>query len=955
MAMKTPPMAEWRRAFATLFVVLVGLFSAGCGRTSPERTSNGVVVRLAQGALKLELHSARTVRVVFDPTGRFDPRPRLVVRTEPSTVRFDLRPIDDGVELKTAALVVRVQGKTGAVSFHDLHGGLLLRENPARPRAVTPAVVLSEATHAVRQNFLLSADEGLYGLGQYPDGVMNYRGHDVTMTQSNGTVVVPFLVSTRRFGLLWDNYSKTKFHDGPDGCSFWSEVGDVVDYYFIAGADMDDVVRGYRQLTGAAPLFAKWAYGYFQSKERYKTGQELIDVVSEYRRRGLPIDTIVQDWRYWGGEDQWSGMRFDEGTFPDAAGLIAKLHQQYHAHLMISIWPVLGRKTDIFDEMKSKGHLFEPEHWTKGRVYDAYSKEARDIYWRYVRDGLFAKGVDAFWMDATEPEFQDAGEPYIKAARRNALGTMARYLNTYSLMTTGGVYEGQRATTGDKRVFILTRSAFAGQQRYAAATWSGDITADWSVLRNQVAAGMNLSMAGIPYWTTDIGAFYVTRQGIFDEGCRDPAYREMYVRWFEFGAFCPIFRSHGTSTPREIWRFGEPGSWSYDALRKYDRLRYRLLPYIYSLAWEVTNAGYTLMRGLPMDFPDDLAVRAIGDQFMFGPSILVSPVTEHMYYGEDAASETIPSQNLYTADGQRGGLTAAFYNGANFESLVAQRVQDSAAFEAWGEGMPSGLAETTYCIRWTGEIQSQAAGTYEFWLSLDDGARMWLDGRLLVNDWGKQGGKTYKVKVPLRADTRYALKIEHGNKKYGTEMRLGWRTPGMKRVVYDPSRVQTRSVYLPGTGGWTDFWTGERLDAGTAVDRAVPIDVMPLYVRAGSIVPLGPHLQWAEERRADPIELRVYPGADASFTLYEDEGDSYRYERGARALIDLHWNDQTRCLTIGERKGSFPGMFARRTFDVVWVRPGHGTGVDPEKVPDAVVQYEGQARPVCRQDHPSIR
>ncbi len=356
------------------------------------------------------------------------------------------------------------------------------------------------------------------------------------------------------------------------------------------------------------------------------------------------------------------------------------------------------------------------------------------------------------------------------------------------------------------------------------------------------------------------------------------------------------------------------------------------------------------MRGLPMDFPDDARARRIGDQFMFGPSMLVAPVTTHLYYGENAEADTVPRENLYTANGQPGGLTASFYNGAHFDTPVAERVQDSAAFEAWGEGMPSGLAETTYCIRWTGQVKTKEAGTYEFWLSLDDGARMWLDGKPLVDDWGKQGGKTYKVKVPLRADTRYALTIEHGNKKYGTEMRLGWRTPTMKRIVYDPSRVRTQSVYLPGTGTWIDFWTGDRLDAGTTVDRAVPIEIMPLYVRAGSIVPLGPHLQFTGEQPADPIELRVYSGADAHFVLYEDEGDNYAYERGARALIPFAWDDHTGSLVIGQRQGAFPGMLARRTFRVVFVRPGHGVGVDPEAAPDAVVAYDGHALRVSRQN-----
>ena len=510
---------------------------------------------------------------------------------------------------------------------------------------------------------------------------MNYRSHDVSLVQDNTVAVVPFHVSTQNYGLLWDNYSYTKFHDNTDGTSLWSNVADAIDYYFVAGTDMDDVISGYRFLTGKTPMFGKWAYGYWQSKERYNSQDEILNVVKEYRNRKLPIDNIVQDWMYW-GDLGWSALDFDRKKFPDPKGMIDTIHA-HNMHIMISVWPNFALKTNVFKEMESQGFLISGENGKSRGLYDAYNKDARQLYWDWLNKNMFSIGMDAWWMDATEPEVGGASPDEIAENLgnygNNTLGTMARYLNPFSLMSTKGVYEHQRKVTDDKRVYILTRSAFAGQQRYGAVTWSGDIYASWQVFRNQISAGLNFCMAGIPYWTTDIGAFIPNNP----LGCRDEAYREIYVRWFQFGAFCPMFRSHGSGTPREIWQFGEKGYWAYDALVKFDQLRYKLLPYIYSLAWKVTSEDYTIMRGLSFDFRDDPKVHNVDNQYMFGPAFLISPVTERMYFDNTFVGDLISEKNLFVADDENNGLRIDFYNGQNFEKPVTNRIEKTIDFCRW--------------------------------------------------------------------------------------------------------------------------------------------------------------------------------------------------------------------------------------------------------------------------------
>ncbi len=759
-----------------------------------EKSADGVMVDVPGGKLKLKVVSEEIFRIVFAPGEEIPETTSLVVldKKRPKAAWKFIKN-ENGFTVSTQRISASVSIITGAITFRDSKGKIILREKESDGRTYIPSVAeRKKNAWSVQQRFTLSDNEALYGLGQFQDGIINWRGHDVLIAQANRISVVPFLLSTAGYGILWDNYSVTKYHDGGDGMGFQSEVADAIDYYFVYGPEPDAVISGYRELTGAAPMYPKWAYGYFQSKERYKSGEELIGVVAEYRKRGLPLDVIVQDWKYW-GKYGWSAMKFDEDIFPHPEKTIQTLHDKYNAHIMISIWPKFGYETDIFKEMNAKGFLYpydsfknDPSYTNDTGVYDAYNKDARDIYWKYASDGIFSKGMDGWWLDGTEPEFTlvDTQEEFIRLMKKvggASSGSTSRFMNPFSLMTTKGIYENQRRTTSDKRVYILTRSAFAGQQRYAATTWSGDIFAEWNILRNQISAGLNFSMAGIPYWTNDIGGFFVSHAG----GCENDEYRELYVRWFQFGVFTPIFRSHGTSTPREIWRFGEKGDWAYDALEKFDHLRYRLMPYIYSLAWKVTEENYTLMRGLAFDFTRDANVLNIDDQYMFGPAFLVNPVTVPMYRKE----------------------------------AVKPKVYESMYY----------------------------------------------------------GNHTPRPKFPIKTN----------------------------------SKIMERKVYIPAGTDWYDFWTGEKINGGREVKAPAPIDEMPLYVRAGSIVPIGPDIQYATEKPADPIELRIYPGADGVFTIYEDENDNYNYEKGIYATIPISWNNAKKTLTIGDRSARFRGCWSQ--------------------------------------------
>lgn len=873
-----------------------------------------------------------------------DLHPSLIILPQPT---YDGTAANRHVQ-SSGRLTVEHSPQTDRLVFRDADGAILLEE-PCDARSVTPSTVDDGAGFEVTQSFVLRDDEAIYGLGQFQDGHMNYRGKRVDLIQCNKEIAVPVLVSTGGWGILWDNYSHTVLDDTGEDLALWSEAGNGIDYYFIYGPSMDEIIAGYRQLTGAAPLFGKWAYGFWQSKERYKDRNELVETIREYRERKIPIDNIVQDWRYW-GRHGWSAMKFDDASFPDPTEMIRQIHEEYAAHLMVSIWPCVGTGSDVFNELKEDGHLFPVQLWCNGRLYDAYSEKARDVYWKHAKKGLFDQGVDAWWMDGTEPELISAHDLHeskhsIAGNGRPSIGSWRRYLNTFSLMTTKGIYENQRSVTSDKRVFILSRSSFAGQQRYAAATWSGDISASWDVFRKQISAGLNYCMAGAPYWTTDIGAFFINGRGAsYPDGCKDDSYKELYVRWYQYGAFCPLFRAHGTGTPREVWQFGEEGHWAYDVQVKFDNLRYRLMPYIYSLAWMVTDQGYTMMRGLPMDFREDHATHGIDTQFMFGPALMVCPVIHCIDHPRKNSDRPIYTSEWGRSNENPNPIAGEYYTGLNFDTFQFEESARKIDFD-WSGAPPPNMPEENYSIRWTGRIVPDETGPYEIHVLCDHGVRMWIENELVIDAWDKRERGKLSTARPMEANTPYDVVLEYCHADGNTaSIVVTWSGPSAtEQLAAEQDTRKHRDVYLPKDVDWYDFWTGERFDGGITVQRDCPIEVMPLYVRAGSIVPMGPYLQYATEGPADPIELRIYPGKDGAFTLYEDENDTYNYEQGVCSTIQFSWIDDKRQLTIGERHGKFPDMLQERTFHVVIVRDGRGVGVEPAETPDAVVVYAGDS------------
>jgi len=910
-----------------------------------ERTADGIVLAQGGSFLKVEACADDTIRVASSRDKSFFTHDSLIVsRRSGAPAAWELSTDGGSATLRTARLQARVDLVSGAVSFLDPQGRPILAEQPGS-RTLEPAAVQGAQTFHVRQAWAANPGESLYGLGENQLGLLDIRGRDLDLWQHNGTVAVPFLVSSAGYGLLWDNNSYTRFGDlrdfepmpaprlldadghaggltasyfaGTDfgglvargvaaridiaipnavdlpnrdinpalpadgGCSvrwegyvepetggihtfesfsnggiklwiddrlvmnhwrqdwlpwidvaqvelqaglrhrlklewtrdgkmptmrlrwktpaaetatsLWSEVGGGTDYYFVYGPAIDGVIGAYRRLTGAAPMMPAWAFGLWQSRERYETAQQSLDVVRGFRRRAIPFDNIVQDWRYW-PEGTWGSHDFDRARFPDPEGWIKAIHD-LHSRVMISVWGKFTTGTKNFTAMRDRGFLYE-RNLSEGTTdwlgapytfYDAFNPGARSLFWAQINEQLFRHGIDAWWMDATEPDLRptptlDGQRDYVNPT---ALGPGSRVLNAYPLMNSAGVYEGQRAAAPDQRVFILTRSGFAGQQRYAAAVWSGDSSSTWTAMGKQITAGLGFCLSGLPYWTMDSGGFSVpSRFSPLAAGPGDVAeWRELNARWFEFASFVPLLRVHGQAPWREMWEFGGESSPAFQAELKYDRLRYRLLPYIYSLAGAVTRENGTIMRALVMDFPADLRARDIRDEYMFGPALLVSPVT-------------------------------------------------------------------TYLAR-------------------------------------------------------------------------------------------SRGVYLPGAGGWYDFPTGAYLEGGQSVEAAAPLDSIPIHARAGSIVPFGPELQYTGEKPADPTTLYVYAGTDGAFTLYEDDGLTYGYERGAFALIPLRWNDSTRTLSIGARAGSFPGMLAERTFDVVFVSPARPVGYSLAPATGQRVHYRG--------------
>jgi alpha-D-xyloside xylohydrolase len=909
------------------------------------RLQNGVELQSGNLNVRVQFYAEGTVRVVKWPAGGTAAKISLSV-LQKDLPKLDLRIQESptAVTLSSSRVTVRLDKSEGSIQYLDSGNRTVLREQ-GRPTFAPSMIEREKNAFSIQQNFKLSAEEGVYGLGQHQSGYMNYRGRTVKLVQSNTEAVSPVLVSTAGYGLFWDNYSKTIFDDSGNMTSFWSEVADNIDYYLFFGPTIDQEIAGYRQLTGEAPMYGKWAYGYWQSKEHYATRDELLGIAAEYRKRRIPIDNIVQDWNYWGDNDNWGGMIFDETKYPHPKEMVDLLHQQ-HFHLMISIWAGLGPASQIYKDMDQHGFLFPTVGWAGFKYFDVYNPAATDLYWKYASEGLFSKGIDGWWMDSTEPDMVNAltkkGEEYeMKRVQDNHLGTFARYLNPYSLLDTDAVYKNQRKETDRKRVYILTRSTFAGQQRAAATTWSGDIGSSWEVYKKQIAAGVNHSMSGIPYWTFDIGGYSLGCQGgIFMNGGKDTAYQELYTRMFQLGAFTPIFRSHGSETPREIWEFGE----YTPVLEKFDNLRYRLMAYIYSLGWQVTHNGYSIMLGLPMDFTADRKTYSIDDQYMFGPAIMVSPVTEYMEHRPPGTSVLVTPKNFKTKEG-KPGLDAKYYCDDQFKNLCHEDLEPNINLD-WYTGWKSFITGPKFSIRWEGRLTPAASGTYRFNLKSFGAKRVYLDGEELPHNYDSM--ESWTTPIELVAGKEYDFRFETTNTSLGAfRAQLYWKTPAIhaREKIVEP-RAKTRDVYLPADTQWIDFWTGETLAGGRTTVADAPIDKMPLTIRAGSILPMGPLAQYATEKPADPIELRIYPGADGSFTLYEDENDNYNYEKGVYATIALNWNDREHRLTIEARKGDFPGMLKTRAFEVVVVKKNHGTGVEVTGNPDKVVTYDGQPQTI---------
>lgn len=813
------------------------------------KDSTGITFRTAAGTMRVEPCGDRVIHVVASRTSEI-PSPKIPIVVQPCrTNNFDVKVDKEEIRLSAAEVTVAVNRMTGALSFFSKHGKPVLREPGDGGKAFDVPSISEMKVWQVQQTFVSPLDEALYGLGQHQEGIFNVRGVPIRLHQANTNISIPFLLSSKGYGILWNNPSLTdfnpadqpvtidpstgsgKFTTGPSGTygfvltsddenqlrldvngehvidlqnmwtpthasgvlhleankefevsarggpggvqlavrppqdttTFRSEVGQAIDYYFFYGPELNRVISDYRQLTGKAPLFPKWAYGYWQCRERYHSQQEILDTAAEFRKRKIPVDVLVQDWQYW-GKYGWNAMKFDEDQYPRPKEMLGQLHAN-DLHMMISVWSMFGEDTDVYQRMKTQSFLIPGEQWT-----DFFNPAAQAAFWSELKNGIFADGMDGWWMDASEPEGDALKD------KQTFLGDGSSVRNAYPLYVTKAIYDEQRAMTDRKRVVILTRSAFAGQQRNAAASWSGDISANWITLRRQIPAGLSFSMSGLPYWTTDVGGFFRP-----DDQYTSDKYHELLIRWFEYGTFCPIFRVHGYKSNTELWNYGQEVE---HVLTQYDKLRYRLLPYIYSAAWGVTNNGETLMRALPLAFSSDPGARAVSDQFLFGPGLMINPVT----------------------------------------------------------------------------------------------------------------------------------------------------TEGATQ----------RNLYLPAGQEWVDFWTGKHVTGGQTISAEAPLDRIPIYAMAGSIIPSGPVAQSASAK-ADPIDILVYAGADGDFALFEDEGDNYDYEHGAYSIIPIHWDDKTETLTVGDRRGSFPGMLEHRTFRIVRVTDGHGVGIAPASKFDATVEFDGRA------------
>lgn len=913
-----------------------------------EKLDNGVIIYFSNHetnsirAIELQVVSDKIIHVIESPELPLNEDTSLMVIMNNAKTKFSIDSTNNDITLVTSSVKATVSTKSQLVSFTDLSGKLLLEEDNSL-KNFKPVSLEAGRSWQIQRSFIATPDEAFYGLGQHQQGLMNYRDNVVTLLQNNSEVAIPFLVSNKNYGILWDNYSITQFGDGrsyeqlnqlklfdanenpgglsaiyalkdnttkiitkrfedsvaydylsdlknfpdsfpldkgkvtwdgfvqspytgvhkfscryggyikvwlndslclnewrqcwnpkttiipfemqsvqkyhfkiewiPDGgesfisCNWLSpenadekkrftlesEAGNNINYYFVYGKNADEIISGYRQLTGKAPIVPKWALGFWQSRERYKTQQDVISTIKEFRQNNIPIDNIVLDWQYW-KPDQWGSQQFDSSRFPDPGGMIDSLHNLYNAHLMVSVWPKFYKGIPNYDILNNQGFLYTKnielsrKDWLGyvSTFYDAFNPKAAKVFWDLVNKNLYRLGVDAFWMDASEPDIHSNLSPIKKEELMypNALGSAIKYFNAYPLVNAKAVFEGEKSATPNRRLFTLTRSAYAGSQRYAAAVWSGDIGARWHDLRNQISAGVNFSMSGIPYWTMDAGGFAVEHRYEHAEGNDLKEWKELMTRWYQFGSFCPLFRVHGQFPFREIFNISKPGEPSYQSMLYYDELRYRLMPYIYSMAAKTYFDDYTLMRGLIMDFPNDKNVTNINDEYLFGSSLLISP-------------------------------------------------------------------------------------------------------------------------------------------------------------VYKMSSVN-RKVYLPAGNGWYDIYSGKYFEGEKTIDAEAPYERMPVFVREGSIIPFGPALQYTTEKKADTISLFIYTGKNAVFTLYEDDDSSYNYEQGKYATIIFDYNDETRSLTIQKGQGNFPGMLRKRVFNIHWVKKDKVAELNFDKGYDKRVIYKGE-------------
>ena len=724
--------------------------------------------------------------------------PTVILAPEKVAVQIDQSAAQ--VSAKSSALNVVLDRKTGAISFLKPDGTRLLAEDSAEPFKMAPVTYPSGKTSTVTAKFRIDPDEEVYGFGQPQNNKFSQRGSKFAIHQGYRFVSVPMFQTVKGYGVFLDNPASGEFEEKDNVLRFLFKDGENLDYYFMFGGSTDGVVAQMRKLTGDSPMQALWTLGFWQSRERYKTQDELLEVVEKYRQLHIPLDGIIQDWQYWGEDnDYWNAMQFLNPGFPEPKKMFDKVHEM-NAHAMLVIWPDFGQKTEQFRILKEKGHLLDIDTWPNdtsvggsggARPYDPYSKEAREIYWSYASK-LLDYGPDAWWMDSTEPDHHNIKDADFDLMTEQ--GTFRRVRNLYPFMTTGSVYEHQRADDpeGKKRVFILTRCAYAGQQRFGTNTWSGDTVTSWDSLKDQIACGLNMALVGLPYWNADIGGFFLWS---YPNRTRNIAFYELYARWMQFGAFTPMMRSHGTDGPRELYYFGKEGEPVYDAMVRAIRTRYALIPYIYSMMHDVSANRGSMMRPLFADFPADRKTHKLDTEFLFGKSLLVAPVVKSMY-------------------------------------LANNRI--------------------------------------------------------------------------------------------------------------DVSRTKNWDVYLPAGAKFIDFHTGKSFNGGQTVSVAAPLDLVPVFVRAGSILPIAEPVEYANQKKWDDLELRVYPGANGSFTLYEDEFDNYNYEKGAFSTIEFTWKDGV--FTVGDVQGSFPGMLKDRTFRVVLVKDGVGVGETRTPVEQCkTIKYNGKS------------